>query len=318
MADLHFVLPPGPLSLEGGGAYVRGLANALTAAGHGARMGGDPAPGSIVVIDGAALAAWPPERLAGAVGLVHHTTPLAGEIERAALREAERSRLPLLRRVIATSAAVRDRLVGEFGVEPGRIAVVRPGVPDVPRGTGSGGAGCTVLAVGALVPRKGHDVLLRALARLFDLPWHLVIAGDAMRDPACAASLRAQAEAAGIAGRVRFAGVLEAAALETEWRQADLFALATQWEGYSAPVAEALRRGLPVAVTDGGAAAELVSPEMGVVAPIGDSDQLSKALRRMIFDTGLRAAMAEAAWRAGQDLPGWPAQARLFVQEALA
>ena len=317
MADFHFVLPPGPLSLEGGGAYIRALAAALTAAGHTARLDG-AVGGSVTVIDGAVLATLSTEQVLGGVALVHHTTPLAGDTERPASRDAERERMPLLRRIVATSSPVRDRLVEEFGADPARITVIRPGVPDVPRSKGSGGDGCNVLAVGALVPRKGHDVLLRALARLFDLPWQLVIAGDAERDPGCAASLRAQAEAAGIADRVRFAGALDAASLEAEWRQADMFALATQWEGYSAPVAEALRRGLPVAVTNGGAAAELVGPEMGVVVHPGDADGLSKAMRRVVFDAGLRGAMAEAAWRAGQDLPDWPTQARLFVEAALA
>ncbi len=102
--------------------------------------------------------------------------------------------------------------------------------------------------------------------------------------------------------------------LESEWQRADVFALATQWEGYSAPVAEALRRGLPVAVTSGGSAAELVTPDVGVVCAPDEVDQLSKAMRRLIFDTGLRADMAEAAWRLGQSLPLWPDQAARFVE----
>ena len=315
MAAFRFLLPPGPLSLEGGGAYVRNLAAALTAAGHAVDPAGEPAD-SIRVIDGAALATLAPALAEGAVGLIHHTTPLADAAAREALQAAERERLPLLRRVIATSDLVRDRLVAESGADPGRIAVVRPGVPHAPRSSGSGGAECNILCIGALVPRKAHDVLLRALARLFDLPWRLVIVGGAARDVACAEALRDLAQRSGIAGRVTFAGALAPAALEAEWRRADVFALATQWEGYSAPVAEALCRGLPVAVTSGGAAAELVGPELGVVVQPGDHDGLSKAMRRVIYDTALRAEMAEAAWRAGQALPDWPTQAARFVEVA--
>ena len=68
-------------------------------------------------------------------------------------------------------------------------------------------------------------------------------------------------------------------------------------------VAEALKRGVPAAVTAGGAAGSLVTPESGVVCPAGDHTNLSKALRRLIFGTALRREMAEAAWQVGQTLP---------------
>ena len=64
--------------------------------------------------------------------------------------------------------------------------------------------------------------------------------------------------------------------------------------------AEAMKRGLPVAITAGGAAGDLVPMEAGVVSPPGDHVSLTKALRRMIFDAELRREMAEAAWQAGQ------------------
>ncbi len=313
MADFNFLLPPGAFPADGGGAYVRGLAAALTAAGHSISYGDGPA-GAIRVVDGRALPSIAAGQLEGAVGLIHHTTALAPDAQHEAIHTAERERLPLLRRVIVTSEAVRERLVGEFGLDTSAAMVVRPGVPEAPRSTGSGGPHCTLLTVGALVPRKGHAVLLNALARLFDLPWRLVLVGDATRDPEYAASLHEQVAKAGCAERVRFAGLLDAAGLETEWRAADIFALATEWEGYSAPLAEALRRGLPVAVTAGGQAAESVTPETGVVCAPGDTVTLSKSLRRLIFDTRLRADMAEAAWELGQTLPDWPTQAARFVE----
>ena len=103
------------------------------------------------------------------------------------------------------------------------------------------------------------------------------------------ARLSALAEELGIARRVRFAGEVVDDALEALWRGADLFALATHWEGYGMAIAEALKRGaagrgqlraVPPAL--------LVTPEAGVVCPPGDHDDLSKALRRLIFDAELR------------------------------
>jgi glycosyltransferase involved in cell wall biosynthesis len=269
----------------------------------------------VPVIDGLCLPGFAPllpDLVArNAVGLVHHPAPIADA--EAQVRDAQRRLLPALRKLIATSEATRTRLIEAFGVEASRIAVVAPGTDDLPRSTGSGGATCAILSVGALVPRKGHDVLLRALARLFDLDWHLTIAGDDRRDPETASGLVALAAELGITGRVTLAGEPDPVTLEALWRGADLFALATRWEGTGAAIAEALRRGLPVATTEAGAASVAVPPATGVVCPVDDVDQLSKAMRRLIFDLDLRREVAEAAWQAGQRLPSWVTQANAFV-----
>jgi glycosyltransferase involved in cell wall biosynthesis len=273
------------------------------------------------VIDGLALPAFSgmEDALAarGAVGLIHHPTALEtgfSDAERTMLRGIERRLYPRLHRIIVTSEATAERLASDFAVDRPRIAVVVPGIDDAPRSTGSGGPTCRILSVGAVVPRKGHDVLMRSLSRLPDLNWHLTIAGSMRRNPAWSASLVALAAELRITSQVRFAGEVTGAELEPLWHSADLFALTTWFEGYGMAVAEALRRGLPAAVTSGGAAAKLVDPEAGVICEPGDQVQLTKALRRLIFSASLRQEMGDAAWRIGQKLPGWDAQAQAFAQ----
>ena len=68
MADFNFLLPPGALPVDGGGAYVRSLAAALTAAGHAVWFGDGPGE-AIRVVDGLALPSVASERLQGAVGI---------------------------------------------------------------------------------------------------------------------------------------------------------------------------------------------------------------------------------------------------------
>ena len=337
------LLVPGPFdTISGGYIYDRRLAEGLRALGHemqvvelpgrhplpdeaateGARTSLDGLPGDArIVVDGLGLPAFAPlaERLAarGAVGLIHHPTALEhgnpGPV-RDALREAEQALFPRLARLVATSPLTARRLAEDFVVDAARIGVVEPGTDVAPRSEGSGGPGCAILSVGALIPRKGHDVLLRALASLSDLDWTLTIAGGA-RDQVYANGLAALAEELGIAQRVTFAGEVGGAALEALWRRSDVFALASHWEGYGMAVAEALARGLPVAVAAGGALAALVPVEAGVVSAPGEVVSLGKAMRRVIFDTDLRADMAEAAWKAGQKLPRWEDRAAAFLAE---
>jgi glycosyltransferase involved in cell wall biosynthesis len=278
-------------------------------------------PDDRAVIDGFCLYAFDglEERLreARAITMFHHPMSLEPQLsapERSAFAEIEQRVLPRLARIVVPSAAGRAQLTAAMTLPPEAIAVVTPGIPDPGRSTGSGGRTCHVLAVGSLIPRKGHDTVLRALAALPDLDWRLTVCGDPEIDPAHAAALRDAAETPGLAGRVTFAGACDPAQMEILWRTADLFVSGSRFEGYGMALAEAVRRGLPLAVTNSAAAAEVIPTEASVIVEPGDHVQLSKGLRRLIFSAPLRRDLADAAWRAGRALPSWADQGRRFAE----
>lgn len=255
----------------------------------------------------------------GAVALVHHPTALepGAPAERRAARKAlESSVLPRFRRIVTASEPIALRLKTEFGVAEDRLRVVVPGTDPQPRrhidGSRPFGAPCTVLSLGTISYRKGHDLLLRAVAGLPDIDWRLILAGE-VRDRAYAAELDRLIDSLGIGARVERPGPLHGDALEDAWRQAEVFALATRFEGFGMAIAEAMARGLPVAVTDGGAAGSLIPAEAGVVAPVDDLAQFTKALRRLVFSPPLRAEMGAAGYAHARHLPDWTDQARAFA-----
>jgi glycosyltransferase involved in cell wall biosynthesis len=324
------LIVPGPLAtVSGGHTYDRRMADGLRVLGHDVKvveLDGrlpDPdqasiyaartawaalPPDSVKLIDGLALAAFAGLPLHQVTALIHHPASLETGVPMESgqrLREIEAAMFSNLPRLVVTSDQTADRVVREFSIPRERISVIVPGIDDLPRCGGSPGPACQILTIGALIPRKGHDVLLRSLSRLFDLDWELTIAGSAERDPVHATGLRALAEELKIAQRVHFADDVT----EALWAQTDLFALTSFFEGYGVAIAEAMRRGLTVAVTNVGAVPMLVGPEAGVVCAPGDVEQFSKALRRLIFDRRLLRDMAEVAWQSGRALPSWNEQA---------
>ena len=149
--------------------------------------------------------------------------------------------------MVTTSGWTRGRVLDLHGLPPARVRVARPGVepPPLARSTPHGRR---LLCVAAVIPDKGHDVLLAALARLADLAWSWCAsaAGSATRrTPLSWSGLTPAARAAtGCASSAR-AG----AELAASYAAADLLVLATRLESYGMVVTEALARGLPVIAT---------------------------------------------------------------------
>jgi glycosyltransferase involved in cell wall biosynthesis len=210
--------------------------------------------------------------------------------------------------VVTTSAWTRRQLLERYLLPPARVHVATPGTdtaPADPRTTD----GERLLCVGTLAPHKGQDLLLAALARTAGLAWRCTLVGPLDRDPRFVASLERRAAEAGIAGRLRIAGTRTGAALQREYRGADVLVVPSRTETYGMTVTEALATGLPVIATAVGGVPEAVGRTAagvpGLLVPPGDSAALAAALARWLTDADLRGRLRRAALRRRETLPGW-------------
>jgi glycosyltransferase involved in cell wall biosynthesis len=169
------------------------------------------------------------------------------------------------------------------------------------------------LSVGAVVPRKGFDVLIAALASIADLPWRLTIAGDLTRSPATAAKLEADIARHRLAGRVDLLGAVSPQQLGALYPSAHVFVLASHFEGYGMAYAEAMAHGLPIIGTTGGATADTVPATAGVLVEPGNVKALTRALLMVIENEEERRRLARGALAAAADLPTWGSTARIFA-----
>ena len=307
--SFYFVLPGPPGTPTGGFVYDRHMLHALRAKGRlagslvlpgnypdpadearqgAARMLRELPSGGALIVDGLAFSplfeafAAEAERLR-IYALVHH--PLCDETglasaERERLFERERRALALARSIIVTSRHTAARLA-DFDVPADRIRVVRPGVGVARRRTSARAGATVLLCVASLTPRKGQDVLLRALARVRHFAWRLLLVGPA-RDPAFAGRLRRLARDLRIGDRVAFHGAVENAQLARLYGAADLFVLPSYHEGYGIAAAEAAGHGLPVIASNAGALPEAVAGARHRLVPPGDSRALADALRSLL------------------------------------
>lgn len=342
MKTAYFLVPGDPQRRSGGTIYDRRIMAELAAQGWRVEWRGldaaFPMPTAaalaqadallaalpdqaLTVIDGLALGAMPEVAAAHRqrlrlVGLAHHPLALEtglNEAQRQQLYASERAALRQVRQVIVTSPSTARALIDNYQVPPERCVVVLPGIDPAPLAGGSNGGELILLCAASLTPRKGHAVLLRALAPLKDRPWRLRCAGGA-HDPATAAELRTLTATLGLTERVEWLGELESADLDAAYQQTDVFVLPSFHEGYGMALAEALARGLPIVSTTAGAIPDTVPAAAGLLVPPGDAAALNQALARVIDEPALRTQLAAGALAARQTLPDWPTVSAQFAE----
>lgn len=150
-----------------------------------------------------------------------------------------------------------------------------------------------ILVVGQYIPRKGVDLLLKALKRIItstDLKFRLRLVGN--QDDAW---IKREVKASGLGAFVEIIGIRQGADLVREYHEADIFALPSRFETYGVVVHEAASCGLPLLVSRHAGAAEVLvrDGENGWIVDPRDSAGFANRLISLLKSPELRSAMGK-------------------------
>jgi glycosyltransferase involved in cell wall biosynthesis len=221
---------------------------------------------------------------------------------------AEASRLGRIQ-LPQVAALPWERVIGASRYNLTELAPhIRPGTPlealppfhDVAATGAADISGMRLLTVGRLAPSKGHAFLLRMLRYLvhdLGIEASLDIVGKTdARMVSYARLLSLMVREFGLEGHVRFHGELDAAQLEARYREAALFVMASDHEGFCVPLAEAMAFGLPVVALGTSAIPETVG-DAGIVWDERDPRRFGATVKRLLEEPSIAHELAERGRR---------------------
>lgn len=261
-----------------------------------------------LLIDGLALPAFAhllPQHPNAPILTINHL-PLGIEGD-AQLQAIERDCLAQTAVIIANSTYSQHKLIELYDLDPHRLTVIPPGTvkPSTPPQRTQPHTPFRWLCVATLTPRKGHLLLINALAELKELDWTLVCVGSLTRDETAVSHIRQAIQTHNLTDRIQLVGEQTGAKLEQSYSQADGFVLASDYEGYGMVLAEAMAYGLPVISSTGGAIPYTVPAQAGRLIPPHNQQALTDSLRELMVNKKAWQQLTHHAQQAGQTLPTW-------------
>ena len=214
--------------------------------------------------------------------------------------------------LITVSTALRTLAIGQ-GADSARVQVIGNGVDltkftSLPRREARRELRLpedaeVLVSAGTLVERKGFHRVIECLPELLSAHplLHFVIVGGAGPEGDISVKLRNLVRTLQLDDRVHFLGPYSSERLKVPLSAADVFVLATSYEGWANVFLEAMACGLPVVTTDVGGNAQVVNDRsLGRIVPFGDSKRLSEAI-----DEALRTSWDRPSIRAYAESNSW-------------
>ncbi|MFH7320450.1 glycosyltransferase family 4 protein [Desulfurivibrio sp. D14AmB] len=214
-------------------------------------------------------------------------------------------------KVIAVSRAIADHIQQHYQVPKQRIELIHDGVNTDTFHPGAvppqrvaalrrqwqlPAAGPIIMLPGRITRLKGHDIFLRSLAQIKELPWLAICVGDLEDNPEYAGQLRQLSASLGLAQRVKFVG--HCSEMPAALLLADLVVSATSTaaEAFGLTTVEAGAMGRAVVATAHGGSLETVLPgQTGWLVEPNNPTALAFALKEALGDPDRRQRLGAAA-----------------------
>jgi len=229
-------------------------------------------------------------------------------------------------KVIAVSNFTKEQIIEEAKIEAKKVVVILEGAQNAINRKNDKSAkilrelnldkGKYILFVGTLQPRKNLPALIEAFARL--APKYprlkLVLAGGKGWQTE---EIFAAPSKWGVQNSVIFAGRVSDEELDDLYSGAALYAQPSITEGFGLPVVEAMRKGVPVVASSGGALAEVVG-RSGVVVPIGPqfASNLAKQMDKVLSNDSYKSTLVASGHRRAKEL-NWQKAAEATLETLL-
>jgi D-inositol-3-phosphate glycosyltransferase len=241
----------------------------------------------------------------------------AAEREQAVRYEIERRTMAGSDRIVALTATDRRQMIRHYG-EQAPITVI-PGGVDLerfsprPQAQARAELGLNVdekilLFVGRIQRLKVPEILLRAFARLNDVPARLLVVGGQpgnSNESREIARLQHLAARLGIEQRTTFVGAVPHERLPLYYAAADATVMPSSYESFGLVAVESLACGTPLVATRVGGLTSIVRDgETGLLVPWRDADLFAERLRQILEDDRLRRRLAAGARQSVLDY-GW-------------
>lgn len=196
--------------------------------------------------------------------------------------------------VIVTSQSAKKEVM-KFGVPEGIIHVVYPTVSIKGNGVLRTEFHGNLLFLANVEPRKGLDVLIKALSLIKDIPYHLDVVGRYTPKSKYFQELQNMIREYGLGTHIQFYGQKTGTALKELFQRADIFVFPSRQETFGIVLLEAISFGLPIVASAIPSTCELIKDnENGILFPVNDSKGLADALRILLTNPDLRKKFSEA------------------------